>query len=82
MTNDQLIENNDDMPTEVDFSKGVRGKFYRPGMRISIPVHVHFTEEMMKFLFTKAESDGVSLDDLITCLLEKQVALMRGGNSE
>jgi hypothetical protein len=31
---------NDEMPAEIDFSKGVRGKFYRAGARMVLPVHL------------------------------------------
>jgi hypothetical protein len=30
--------NDDDMPAEIDFSGGVRGKFYRPGATFNVPV--------------------------------------------
>ena len=30
----------DDMPAQIDFSKGVRGKFYRPGMRLRLPIYL------------------------------------------
>ena len=29
---------NDDMPEEIDFSGGARGKFYRPGAKLNLPV--------------------------------------------
>jgi hypothetical protein len=28
----------DDMPAEIDFSGGVRGKFYRPSMTLNVPM--------------------------------------------
>jgi len=31
------LPDNDDMPAEIDFSGGIRGKFYRPDVRISLP---------------------------------------------
>lgn len=30
----------DDMPAEVDFSKGARGKFYHPGAKFNLPVYL------------------------------------------
>lgn len=30
----------DDMPAEIDFSKGVRGKFYREGDRLRLPLYL------------------------------------------
>ena len=32
--------NDDPLDHEIDFSKGERGKFYRPGMKINIPVYL------------------------------------------
>ena len=29
----------EDMPVEIDFSDGVRGKFYRLGAKIKLPIH-------------------------------------------
>ena len=28
------------MKKEYDFSKGVRGKFYRPGVRLNVPIYL------------------------------------------
>ena len=30
----------DEMPAEIDFSAGVRGKFFRPDAQINLPVYV------------------------------------------
>jgi hypothetical protein len=30
----------DDMPAEIDFSKGIRGKFAKPGAKVVLPVYV------------------------------------------
>jgi hypothetical protein len=30
----------DDMPAEIDCAKGRRGKFYRPGTRLHLPVYL------------------------------------------
>ncbi len=29
-----------DMPAEIDFSGGARGKFYRPGAKLNLPVYL------------------------------------------
>lgn len=31
-------DGDDDMPAEIDFSGGVRGKFYKPGVTLNLPV--------------------------------------------
>ena len=33
-------QHDDDMPAEIDFSKGTRGKFYRQGARLHLPVYL------------------------------------------
>ena len=30
----------DEMPTEIDFSKGTRGKFAKPGTKLVLPAHL------------------------------------------
>jgi len=30
----------DEMPTEIDFSKGIRGKFAKPGTKLVLPAYV------------------------------------------
>ena len=30
----------DDMPSEIDFSGGVHGKFFRPGARLNVPLYL------------------------------------------
>jgi hypothetical protein len=32
--------NDEDMPAEIDFSKGARGKFFKPGTAINLPVYL------------------------------------------
>jgi hypothetical protein len=34
------MNNDDPLEREIDFSKGERGKFYRPGMKLRIPVYL------------------------------------------
>jgi hypothetical protein len=50
------------MRAEYDFSKGERGKFYRPGMTITIPVRVQLGQASVSFLAEKAEKKGISLE--------------------
>src|SRR5574337_1552919 len=38
----------EEMRKEYDFSKGVRGKFYRPGLKLSLPVYLD--QEAMTFV--------------------------------
>ena len=36
----QINPQDDDMPAEIDFSKGARGKFHKPGMRLNLSVYL------------------------------------------
>jgi hypothetical protein len=64
----------DDMPTEIDFSKGVRGKFYRPGMRIVLPVHLE--QQVQDTLVNLATAKGMDYNVLINDLLKKDIELI------
>ena len=65
--------NDDPLDKEIDFSKGVRGKFYRPGMKLHIPVYLE--ETVLGSLAEIAERKGVQLDDLVSDLLRKELAI-------
>lgn len=65
--------NDDPLDHEIDFSKGVRGKFYRPGMRIDIPVYLEQT--VLDSLTEIAERKGVQLNDLVNDLLRRELAI-------
>ena len=70
-----MSDNEKDMRAEYDFSKGERGKFYRPGMTITISVRVRLGQASVKFLEEKAKKKGVSLEDLAADILETEVGL-------
>jgi hypothetical protein len=67
------MNNDDPLEKEVDFSKGVRGKFYRPGMTIRIPVYLE--EKLLGNLVEIAERKGMTLDDLVSDVLKKELAI-------
>jgi hypothetical protein len=64
----------DEMPEEIDFSTGVRGKFFRPGMRVNLPVYLG--SEVRERLSTLASAKGVDLTALINDLLRKDIELI------
>ena len=59
----------DEMPAEIDFSKGVRGKFYRPGARFILPVHLE--ADVANELARTAEQEGVDVTAFVARLLEE-----------
>jgi hypothetical protein len=65
------------MPAEIDFSKGVRGKFHRPGLRLSLPVYLD--EQVQSTLAALAQAKGVELSSLVNDLLKKDIELIELG---
>ncbi|MFO7641049.1 MAG: hypothetical protein R6X17_07210 [Candidatus Competibacteraceae bacterium] len=60
-----------DMPGEIDFSQGERGKFYRPGMKLNLPVYLD--DEVQAGLAKLAKAKDVDLSDLVNDLLRKDL---------
>ncbi len=65
--------NNDPLDQVIDFSKGVRGKFYRPGMEVRIPVYLE--QGLLESLTEVASRKGLQLDALVNDLLRKALAI-------
>ena len=59
------------MKPEYDFSKGERGKFYRPDMRLHIPIYLD--SELQDKLMLIARDQGKDLDELVAELLRQDV---------
>lgn len=64
----------EDMPDEIDFSTGVCGKFFQPGMRLNLPVYLD--SEVQARLATLASAKGVDLSALVNDLLRKDIELI------
>ncbi len=64
----------DDMPAEIDFSQGVRGKFYRKDARLQLPVYLD--DPVRDRLAALAEAKGVELSALVNDLLRKDIELI------
>ena len=67
----------DDMPDEIDFSGGVRGKFYRPGATFNVPVYLD--TQVLKYLAERAKAKGIPLNELVNQLLKKDIELIEVG---
>ena len=64
----------DDMPAEIDFSKGTRGKFFRPGAKLNLPVYL---DDQVQFrLAALANAKGVDFSTLVNDLLKKDIELI------
>jgi uncharacterized DUF497 family protein len=64
----------EDMPAEIDFSDGTRGKFYRPNSKLNMPVYLEV--EVQAYLGQIAARKGVSLSDVANDLLKKEIAII------
>lgn len=64
----------DDMPEEIDFSGGTRGKFYREGMKLRLPVYLD--DALQAQLGALASAKGVELSALVNDLLRKDLELI------
>ena len=67
----------DDIPAEIDFTGGKRGKFYRPNARLNLPVYLE--AEVQAYLAALAARKGVSLSELANDLLKKDIAILETG---
>ncbi len=65
------------MKQRYDFSKGERGKFYKPDAVFKLPVYLD--EDVQAYLAKKAEAKGVELSDLVNDLLKKDIELIEAG---
>jgi hypothetical protein len=68
------IQHDDDMPAEIDFSKGTRGKFFRPGAKLNLPVYLD--DQVQSRLAALAEAKGVDFSVLVNDLLKKDIELI------
>ena len=60
----------DEMPSEIDFSTGVRGMFFKPGAEIQLPV----------YLEARAQAKGIELAHLVNELLKKDIELIEAAS--
>ncbi len=65
---------NDDLPAEIDFSGGKRGKFYRPNTKLNLPVYLD--ADVQAYLSAIAAKKGVPLSELANDLLKKGIAIL------
>jgi hypothetical protein len=66
--------NDEDMPAEIEFSGGVRGKFYRAGARLNLPVYLD--AEVQAYLGAIAKKKGVQISEIANDLLKKEIEII------
>lgn len=67
-------QDDEDMPAEVDFSGGVRGKFYRPNSKLNLPVYLD--ADVQAYLANIATKKGVPVSELANDLLKREIAII------
>jgi hypothetical protein len=65
------------MKQRYDFSKGVRGKFFKPEAAFKLPVYLDAKVE--GYLAKRAQAKGVELDELVNQLLKREIESIEGG---
>jgi len=63
------------MREEYDFSKGERGKFYRPGAELHLPVYLD--ADVQTALAALANAKGMDISTLANELLKKDIELIQ-----
>ena len=62
------------MKPEYDFSKGERGKFFRPDAEIRLPIYLN--TPVQKYLEQRAAQKGVPLGELVNDLLKQEIQII------
>jgi hypothetical protein len=63
-----------DLPPDIDFSGGTRGKFYKPGATLNLPVYLD--AELQNRLARLANAKGVDFSALVNAMLRKDIELI------
>ena len=59
------------MKPEYDFSKGERGKFFRPDAELRLPVYLD--ADVQHYLTQRAADKGVPLGEMVNGLLKREI---------
>jgi hypothetical protein len=62
------------MKKRYDFSKGIRGKFYRPNLVLSIPIYLD--AKLQKRVEEIARRKGQDMGAVVSCIVRKELALL------
>ncbi|MGO9480202.1 MAG: hypothetical protein ACLP05_00280 [Candidatus Kryptoniota bacterium] len=63
------------MKKEYDFSKGIRGKFYRPGIRLNIPVYLD--DDVAEFIQKFAKQKNSDAQTIVNKILRGNKEIIR-----
>jgi len=63
------------MKNEYDFSKGERGKFFRPDAELHMPIYLE--PDAAAFLRKVAESKGTDVQQIVNDLIRRDIDLIK-----
>ena len=61
------------MKPEYNFKNAERGKFFRPGAVLRLPIYLE--PEVQDYLAAKAQAKNIDLDDLVNDLLKQEIRI-------
>ena len=62
------------MKREYDFSKGERGKFYRPDAELRLPIYLN--ADVQAYLSERAAEKGIPLGEMVNTLLQQEIEMI------
>jgi hypothetical protein len=62
------------MKKQYDFSKGVRGKFYKPNLRLNVPVYLE--PKLQRSVEQNARRKGQEIGAVVSQIVRKEVELI------
>ena len=62
------------MKPEYDFSKGVRGKFFRKDAEVRLPIYLN--ADVQAYLAERAAQKGIPLGEMVNTLLKQEIQII------
>ena len=62
------------MKDEFDFSKGERGKFFRPDAELRLPIYLN--ADVQAYLAERAAQKGIPLGEMVNALLKQEIQMI------
>jgi hypothetical protein len=62
------------MKPEYDFSKGERGKFFRPNAELRLPIYL--SADIQAYLAERAAQKGIPLGEMVNKLLKHEIQMI------
>jgi hypothetical protein len=72
--NAQTVNDDNEMPAEIDFTGARRGQFHKAGAQLNLPVYLD--QKVQATLAALASAKGVDYSALINDLLKKDIELI------